>query len=84
MNDKIHELEVLCRNHVEKLEEQHELISKLEVSVTRTKIELGRTGKELKKLQFKNDSKDKLIKEFEELIEQLTDSINRDKVIIAQ
>jgi hypothetical protein len=45
---------------------------------------VGRAGKQIKKLQFQNDSKDKLIKEFEELIEQLTDSINRDKVIMAQ
>jgi len=67
--DQIAELEILCKNHCLKLEEQHECIQKLEVSLTRSKVEVGRAGKQVKKLQFQNDSKDKLIKEFEGLIE---------------
>lgn len=55
----------------------------MDVLLTKTKIEHGRTGKELLKYQTKNDAKDKLITEFENLITQLTDTIDKDKVLIS-
>lgn len=79
MNERIAELEELCEVTTHRYELEKDKYNKLEVQLTKVQIEKGQVQKMVTKLKQKNESKDLLIKEFEDLISQLTDQIEQDK-----
>lgn len=82
LNQRIQELEEKCENNLLIFENEKKVSTSWEVECNRAKLEHSRAKKEIQRLMAKNESKDVLIQEFENLISQLTDQIDKDKMTI--
>ena len=78
-DDKVKELEEMCALNLQNFERQREQNQQLMRENKSLEIHILTISQNLKRVQTRSDSKDKLITELEDLVSQLTEEIEKDR-----